>query len=500
MEVQSKPDGAVPSSAGAAPVRSTQSAELRQSTASSPAVVRTRFAPSPTGYLHLGNIRTAVFAWAYARRHRGQFILRIEDTDLSRSTDEYKHGILRDMKWLGLDHDEGPYYQMERMPRYRAVLAELIDKGSAYYCYMTNAELDALRAEQVERGEKPRYDGRWRPENAQGKTPPPGVDPVIRFRNPDHGKVGWNDAVKGPIEFDNSELDDLVLARPDGTPTYNFCVVVDDIDMHITHVIRGDDHVNNTPRQINLFRAMGAPLPVFGHTPTVLGPDGDKLSKRHGAVSLNQYADAGYLPVTMLNFLARLGWAHGDAEVFTGNELIEWFDLSGISPSPARFNAEKLSWLNSEHIKRADPAYLGSQLEHFLLQIGCNVVGGPDPADVGQLYRERATNLKDMAEAAIYLYAPPNIPDDLRAQHLDDDARKLIAALLPRLEALTWERDAIGAALKAFVAEWKVKMPAVMMPVRVAVSGTTQTPAVDAVLAVLGRARTLERLSAAAAE
>ena len=292
-------------------------------------VVRTRFAPSPTGHLHLGNVRTAVFAWAYARRHNGQFILRIEDTDLARSTDEYKQGILRDMAWLGLDYDEGPIYQMERMPRYRAVLQQFLDEGKAYRCYMTSAELDALRAEQMARGEKPRYDGRWRPENAVGKTPPAGVDPVIRFRNPDDGIVAWDDAVKGRIEIANAELDDLVLARPDGTPTYNFCVVVDDIDMRITHVIRGDDHVNNTPRQINLFHALNVPLPVFGHTPTVLGADGEKLSKRHGAVSLFQYADDGYLPETMLNFLARLGWSHGDAEVFSRDELIAWFDLEG---------------------------------------------------------------------------------------------------------------------------------------------------------------------------
>ena len=419
--------------------------------------VRTRFAPSPTGHLHLGNIRTAVFAWAYARRHGGRFILRIEDTDLARSTDEYKQSILRDMAWLGLDYDEGPIYQMERMPRYRAMLEQLIGEGKAYRCYMTNAELDALRAEQVARGEKPRYDGRWRPENSQGKTPPPGIDPVIRFRNPDEGTVGWHDAVKGAIEFDNAELDDLVLARPDGTPMYNFCVVVDDIDMQVTHVIRGDDHVNNTPRQINLFRAMGAHLPVFGHTPTVLGTDGEKLSKRHGAVSLNQYADSGYLPEAMLNFLARLGWSHGDAEVFGREELIEWFDLSGISRSPARFDGDKLSWLNAEHIKRADPAHLGKALERFLLAIGCNIVGGPDPADVGQLYRERAPTLVEMAEAARYLYMPAQINDALRVQ-----------------------------------------MPQVMMPVRVAVSGSTSTPAVDAVLAVLGREKTMQRLAAAA--
>ena len=460
--------------------------------------VRTRFAPSPTGHLHLGNIRTAVFAWAYARRHGGQFILRIEDTDLARSTDEFKQGILRDMAWLGLDYDEGPFYQMERMPRYRAMLQKLLDEGKAYRCYMTNAELDALRAEQVERGEKPRYDGRWRPENSRGKTPPPGIDPVIRFRNPDEGTVGWHDAVKGAIEFDNAELDDLVLARPDGTPTYNFCVVVDDIDMHVTHVIRGDDHVNNTPRQINLFRAMGAHLPVFGHTPTVLGTDGEKLSKRHGAVSLNQYADSGYLPEAMLNFLARLGWSHGDAEVFGREQLIEWFDLSGISRSPARFDGDKLSWLNAEHIKRADPAHLGKALERFLLEIGCNVNGGPDPVDVGQLYRERATTLVEMAEAARYLYMPAQITDALRAQHLGDASRELLAALLPQLDAVSWKREAIAALLKAFVAERGVKMPQVMMPVRVAISGSTSTPAVDAVLAVLGRERTMQRLAAAA--
>ena len=457
--------------------------------------VRTRFAPSPTGFLHLGNIRTAVFAWAYARRHAGHFVLRIEDTDLVRSTDEYKQGILRDMAWLGLDYDEGPIYQMERMPRYRAVLQQFLEQGKAYRCYMSSAELDALRAEQMERGEKPRYDGRWRPENAAGKTPPVGIDPVIRFRNPDSGVVAWDDAVKGPIEFANAELDDLVLARPDGTPTYNFCVVVDDIDMQITHVIRGDDHVNNTPRQINLFRAMNAALPVFGHTPTVLGSDGEKLSKRHGAVSLFQYADDGFLPEAMLNFLARLGWAHGDAEVFAREELIGWFDLHGISASPARFNAEKLAWLNAEHIKRADASRLGALLRRFLVDAGCDPAAGPDPAVVAELYRERATTLVEMAQSARFLYQRPEVPDALRAQHLSEAAVALLRDLAPRLQGLSWQREDIAAALKAFATERQVKLPQVMMPLRVAISGSASTPAVDAVLVTLGRERTLERLA-----
>ena len=465
---------------------------------SSLGTVRTRFAPSPTGRLHLGNIRTAVFAWAYARRHRGQFILRIEDTDLARSTDEYKKGILSDMAWLGLDYDEGPIYQMERMPRYREVLQRWLDEGKAYRCYTTTAELDALRSEQMAKGEKPRYDGRWRPENARGRAPPPGVDPVIRFRNPDDGVVEWNDAVKGPIAVKNSELDDLVLARPDGTPTYNFCVVVDDSDMNITHVIRGDDHVNNTPRQINMFKALGRPLPVFGHTPTVLGEDGEKLSKRHGAVSLYQYADDGYLPETMLNFLARLGWSHGDAEVFSKDELVEWFDLDGISGSPARFNGEKLRWLNGEHIKRATAERLGAMLEPLLRARGVDIESGPSPAAVADLYRERAATLTEMADVVRYLYVAPSIPDALRAEHLSAASRELLRELRARLAGLDWSRAALLPAIKSFATERGIKRPQLMMPLRVALSGSASTPSLDAVMAVLGRQRTLERIDALA--
>ena len=314
--------------------------------------IRTRFAPSPTGFLHLGGARTALFAWAYARRHGGTFILRIEDTDVERSTPEAVAAILDAMAWLGLDYDEGPFYQMQRMDRYRAVLADMLERGLAYRCYMSPAELDELRAAQMARGEKPRYDGRWRPENAVGKTPPAGVAPVIRFKNPLDGSVVWDDRVKGRIEIANAELDDLVIARPDGTPTYNFCVVVDDLDMRITHVVRGDDHVNNTPRQINIIRALGAEPPVYAHVPTVLGEDGQKLSKRHGAVSVMQYEELGYLPEAMVNFLARLGWAHGDDEIFTRDEFVAWFDLDAISPAPSRFDADKLKWVNQEHMKR----------------------------------------------------------------------------------------------------------------------------------------------------
>src|ERR1700726_392836 len=308
--------------------------------------VRTRFAPSPTGFLHLGGARTALFAWAFARRYKGQFILRIEDTDVERSTPEAIQAILDGMAWLELDYDEGPYHQMQRMDRYREVLAQMLAQGHAYHCYMSLQELDVLRAEQVADGEKPRYDGRWRPENLKaGQRPPPGVAPVVRFKNPLSGSVAWDDQVKGRIEIANAELDDLVIARSDGTPTYNFCVVVDDLDMKITHVIRGDDHVNNTPRQINMIRALGAEPPVYAHLPTVLNEQGEKMSKRHGAMSVMGYRDSGYLPEAVLNYLARLGWSHGDAEIFSREQFVDWFDLEHLGKSPAQYDHDKLNWL-----------------------------------------------------------------------------------------------------------------------------------------------------------
>ena len=459
-------------------------------------IIRTRYAPSPTGYSHLGNIRTALFAWAYARHHGGKFLLRIEDTDQERSTEAAVQVILEAMAWLELDYDEGPFYQMQRMPLYKAAVARLIEEGKAYHCYTSIAELGALREVQTANGEKPRYDGRWRPE--PGKTLPPvpvGVKPVVRFLNPVEGVVVWEDQVKGRIEIANAELDDLVIARPDGTPTYNFCVVVDDIDMAITHVIRGDDHVNNTPRQINMYYALGKTPPVFAHTPTVLGADGSKLSKRHGAKSVMEYRDEGYLPEAMINMLARLGWSHGDEEIFSREQLVQWFDANKISASASRFDAEKLLWLNHEHIKRADPGALAAQLKPFLQKQNYLVESGPDIARVGDLLRDRAATLVEMAAAAHYFYVRPLVEEALLAQHLMDAAKPALAELTRRLAEIDWSKSEINAAIKTTVAKHGLKMPQLMMPLRVLVTGQTQSPAIDAILDVLGRDEVLLRLN-----
>ncbi len=458
--------------------------------------VRTRFAPSPTGFIHLGNIRSALFPWAFARKHGGAFILRIEDTDTERSSAEAVRAIIDAMDWLGLDYDEGPFYQMQRMDRYRAVLADLLERGLAYRCYMTPHELDLLRSEQMIRGEKPRYDGRWRPENALGLRPPPGVDPVIRFRNPLAGTVAWDDAVKGRIEIANAELDDLVLARPDGTPTYNFCVVVDDLEMRITHVIRGDDHVNNTPRQINIMVALGGVPPVFAHLPTVLTPEGDKLSKRHGAKSVLQYRDDGYLPEAIVNYLARLGWAHGDDEIFSREQFVAWFDLGGLSSSPGRFDPDKLRWVNEEQMKRMDDNELGRRLVPYLERAGFDPAAGPAPGPVAALLRGRVGTLTEMAAAARYFYAPVHPSQAEIDQHVSDANRPALLELLGEFETLDWTRAALGAALKAAAARHGLKPPQVMMPMRVLVAGTKETPAIDAVLALLSRAAVRQRLRA----
>ncbi|WP_189532545.1 glutamate--tRNA ligase [Paludibacterium paludis] len=462
-------------------------------------MIRTRFAPSPTGFLHIGGVRTALFSWAYARKNNGTFVLRIEDTDLERSTPESVKAILDGMNWVGLAHDEGPFYQTRRFDRYKEVIATLLDSGHAYYCYSSKEELDAMRAEQEARGEKPRYDRRWRPE--PGKTlpaVPEGVTPVVRFRTPLDGTVAWDDAVKGRIEIRNEELDDLIIARGDGSPTYNFCVVVDDWDMRITHVIRGDDHVNNTPRQINILKALGAPLPVYGHLPMILNADGQKMSKRRDAVSVVDYADQGILPEALLNYLARLGWGHGDDEFFDMTQFVEWFELSDVSPSPSRFNREKLLWLNALHIKAADPARLAGLISPRLAAAGIDPSSGPALSDVVTLLRDRVQDLNALADEADYFYRKRQPSAEDVAKHLPDGAKERMERFAAQLAALDdWSAEAIHGLFKPFCAEEGVKMGQLGMPLRVLVCGTTQTPSVDAVLALIGKDEVLRRLHAA---
>ncbi|HET8608223.1 MAG TPA: glutamate--tRNA ligase [Burkholderiales bacterium] len=460
-------------------------------------MVRTRFAPSPTGYLHIGGARTALFCWAFARRHGGKFVLRIEDTDRERSTDASVQAILDSMRWLGLDCDEGPFYQTQRLERYRAAAQRLLDAGNAYYCYATREELDALRQAQRARGEKPRYDGRWRPENVKrlGLTPPPGMQPVIRFRNPDAGEVAFADLVKGDITVANAELDDLVIMRADGLPTYNFGVVIDDIDMHITHVIRGDDHVNNTPRQINIYRALGADLPQFAHVPMILGADGERLSKRHGAVSVMQYHDEGYLPAALLNYLARLGWSHGDDEIFSMEQMVEWFDLDHVSRSPARFDPEKLLWLNQHYLKVLDDDRLAELAAPFFAVCGYDTAAGPDLRAVARLLKERVGTLQQLAAAADYFYREIEPSDATRKQFYAAEARLALIGLRDRLADVDWQRETIHGALKSAVAESKLKFPKIAMPLRVMVAGVAQTPSIDATLELIGREQVLQRMS-----
>ncbi len=455
--------------------------------------VRTRFAPSPTGFIHLGNIRSALYPWAFARSMGGDFILRIEDTDLERSSQAAVDVIIEGMRWLGLDHDEGPFYQMQRMDRYKAVLADLQAAGHVYPCYTSMAELDALRERQMAAKEKPRYDGTWRPE--PGKTLPPvpaGVLPVLRFKNPQGGVVAWDDKVKGRIEISNDELDDLVIARPDGTPTYNFCVVVDDIDMAITHVIRGDDHVNNTPRQINIFKALGVEPPVYAHLPTVLNEQGEKMSKRNGAKAVTQYAVEGYLPDAMVNYLARLGWSHGDDEIFSRTQFLEWFNLDHLGKSAAQFDEAKLRWVNAQHLKAmADDALAPLVAAHLQAR---GITTDDRLPQICALFKDRCDTTVALADWSAAFYTDVTPKADELAQHVTDAVRPAIALLAERLGTVAWDKAAIAAALKTVLVETGLKMPQLAMPVRVLVMGTAQTPSLDAVLALCSQETALQRL------
>jgi glutamyl-tRNA synthetase len=457
--------------------------------------VRTRFAPSPTGYLHIGGARTALFSWAYARKHGGTFILRIEDTDVERSTPEAVQAILDGMEWLGLNHDEGPFYQMQRMPRYKEVIQQMLASGHAYYCYTSPAELDAMREAQRARGEKPRYDGTWRPES--GKTLPAipaDIKPVIRFKNPTDGVVGWDDMVKGHIEFSNNELDDLIIARSDGTPTYNFCVVVDDWDMGITQVIRGDDHVNNTPRQINILKALGATVPSYAHLSMILGDDGTKLSKRHGAVSVMQYDEDGYLVEAVINYLARLGWSHGDEEVFSVEQFCQWFDLDHITPSAAQFNTEKLKWLNNHYMKQMDNDALAAKVRPRLAARGVTVGDSPALAAVVGLYKERVSTLNELADAAEVFYIDLHPDAVLMQEQLSAEAIPALRDFAARLATATWDAPAISAVIKEVITEHGLKMPKLAMPLRVMLTGQKQAPSVDALVVLFPREMVLQRI------
>lgn len=457
--------------------------------------VRTRFAPSPTGVLHLGSVRTALYCWLYARRHEGQFILRIEDTDRTRSMQEHVEAILEGLQWLGLDADEGPFYQSARFDRYRELIDRWLDEGKAYRCYCTREELEELRREQLAAGKYVGYDGRCR----DGREPRSGVEPVVRFKNPGSGSVVVNDLIRGRVVFENSQLDDLIIARSDGTPTYNFTVIVDDFDMNITHVIRGDDHLNNTPRQINMLRALDARLPEYAHLPMILGPDGAKLSKRHGAVDIRDYRLQGYLPEALLNYLVRLGWSHGDQEIFSTEEMIELFDIADVNLSASTFNPEKLLWLNQQHIIGMPADSLGRYLEPLLVSAGLDPATGPAPAAVAEAFRERAPTLQQMAESARYCYEDfDRIDEQAARKHLRPVILEPMKALRSRLELLSeWNAAGIHTALHDVAVSFDIGLGKLGQPVRVAVTGGPVSPPIDVTLMVVGRDRTLRRLDAA---
>ena len=458
--------------------------------------VVTRFAPSPTGYLHIGGARTALFSWAYAKRHQGQFILRIEDTDIERSTPEAVEAIMDGMTWLHLDFDEGPIYQTKRMAVYKQYIDQLIKEDKAYLCYSSKEELEVLRESQMKAGLKPKYDGKWRPEPGKSLPPTPkNIQPVVRFKNPTSGVVSWHDLVKGEITIANEELDDLVIARGDGTPTYNFCVVIDDWEMKVTHVIRGDDHINNTPRQINLLKALNANIPAYAHLSMILGDDGQKLSKRHGAVSVMQYFDQGYLPEAILNYLARLGWSHGDDEIFSMTDFCQWFDLDHITSSSAQFNTEKLDWLNSHYIKTLPLDRISEAIEPYLKKVVHTPIDQNLLTSAIDIHRERANHLTNLAKDIAYIFEvqKPNQQDF--EKHINAEALELIKSFQGSLNKIDWTKEAIHNVMNEVVTLHAIKFPKLAMPLRVLLTGIAQSPSIDAVMAILGRDETMKRLN-----
>ena len=458
--------------------------------------VVTRFAPSPTGYLHIGGARTALFSWAYAKRHQGKFILRIEDTDIERSTPEAVEAIMDGMTWLHLHFDEGPIYQTKRMAVYKEYIDQLIKEDKAYLCYSSKEELEVLRESQMKAGLKPKYDGKWRPEPGKSLPPTPkNIQPVVRFKNPTSGVVSWHDLVKGEITIANEELDDLVIARGDGTPTYNFCVVIDDWEMKVTHVIRGDDHINNTPRQINLLKALNANIPAYAHLSMILGDDGQKLSKRHGAVSVMQYFDQGYLPEAILNYLARLGWSHGDDEIFSMTDFCQWFDLDHITSSSAQFNTEKLDWLNSHYIKTLPLDRISSAIEPYLKKVVHTPIDQNLLIGAIDIHRERANHLTSLAGDIAYIFEvqKPNQQDF--EKHINAEALELIKSFQASLNKIDWTKEAIHNVMNEVVTLHAIKFPKLAMPLRVLLTGIAQSPSIDAVMAILGRDETMKRLN-----
>ncbi len=457
--------------------------------------IKTRFAPSPTGYLHVGGARTALFSWLYAQQHQGQFVLRIEDTDRERSTQASVDAILDGMAWLGLNYDEGPYYQTQRFDRYKAVIQQLMDQGDAYYCYCSKDELETLRAEQMSRKEKPRYDGRCR----HGENVRDDLTPVIRFKNPTEGAVVISDCVKGNITINNSELDDLIIARGDGSPTYNLTVVIDDWDMGINYVIRGDDHINNTPRQINILKALGVEPPHYAHLPMILGDDGSRLSKRHGAVSVMQYRDEGFLPQAVLNYLVRLGWSHGDQEIFSISEMVEHFDLTSVNVSASTFNTEKLLWLNHQYIMTTDPEQITPHLQWHFDDQEINVADGPELESVVVALRERSKTLKEIAAASRYFYEDFESYDEKAAKkNFRGDAVEVLRQLLTQFSAIAeWDGEVLHQIVLDTAQTMDLKLGKVAQPLRVAVSGQAATPGIDVTLSLLGRSKTLKRIQRA---